>query len=236
MTALRRRNIDLDAPIQELSVLALRSRLVVERIAAGVVIQLIFPDVRINRQQRAGIEGVLIAGSDAPREHALPLILAQLVKAIRDLEPVPRRKQVQVEDILAAWLEVEAVEKGLIVADIMNVFALGRVQEAFRAHTVDGQEISNLRVAKAQSQTATSGPERSKIRADVTKRSTRAKTGTSRDLRNQTGLIAEFNVRSSRGHLHALDRAGWKLGGIDLALLVANGLSVDQEAGLGMIA
>ena len=85
-------DVRLDAPVQELPVLALRGRRIGERIAAGVVVDLIFPDVRIDRQQRVGTERVLVARRDTPGEHALMLILGQLIVIVGNLKPVPRRE------------------------------------------------------------------------------------------------------------------------------------------------
>ena len=48
---MRGRDIRSHAPVQKLPVLALRGGRVGERIAAGVVVELIFPDIRIHRDQ-----------------------------------------------------------------------------------------------------------------------------------------------------------------------------------------
>ena len=61
-----------------------------------------------------------IAGSEAPGQHALVLILAQLVVGIGNLDPVARREQVQVEYVFAVGLIIEAVEDGLVVADVVE--------------------------------------------------------------------------------------------------------------------
>src|ERR1019366_8396853 len=63
--------IALDAPVEELTRLPLRRGTVGEGIAAGVVIELVFADVRIDGQQGMSVEGVLEAGGEAPGQHAL---------------------------------------------------------------------------------------------------------------------------------------------------------------------
>ena len=100
-------DVGLHAPIQQLPVLALRGGRIGEGIAAGVVVHLIFSDIRIHRQQRVGVERVLVPGRNTPGEHALMLILGQLVVVVGYLKPVPRSEQIQVEDILAIGLIVE---------------------------------------------------------------------------------------------------------------------------------
>src|SRR6202035_5583851 len=94
-----------NAPVQQLPRLGLRGRGVVERIAAGVVIDLVFADVRIDGQQRGGTEGMLESRSDVPGKHALVLILRQLIVAVGYLEPVARGEEVQVESVPAVGLK-----------------------------------------------------------------------------------------------------------------------------------
>ena len=48
------------------------------------------------------------------------LILTQLVKGIGDLKPVPRREQVEVEDIFAVGLIVKTIKDGLVVSRVVN--------------------------------------------------------------------------------------------------------------------
>ena len=54
VTALGSRNIRLHAPVQKLPLLALGGWRVAKRIAAGVVVDLVFANVRIDRQQACG--------------------------------------------------------------------------------------------------------------------------------------------------------------------------------------
>ena len=57
------------------AVLSGGDRRVGERVAAGVIVELVAPHVGIHGQQCVGIEGVLVTGSDVPRQHAQLLIL-----------------------------------------------------------------------------------------------------------------------------------------------------------------
>ena len=115
-----------------------------------VVVELILANIRIDGQQHVRIEGVLIAGSDAPGEHALALILRQLVVVVGNLNPVSRGEQVEVKDVFAVGLIVEAIENGLVVAHVVERRELRRIQKAAAANAVDRQEVSELRVAIAE--------------------------------------------------------------------------------------
>jgi len=64
----------------------------------------------------------------------------------------------------------------------------------------------------------------------------RTQAGAGRNIRNQTGLVAKLSLGRSGYDLHALDGADWKLGGEDLALLIGDGLPVNHEAHLRVIA
>jgi hypothetical protein len=129
LTAECRGDVRFHAPIEKLPVLALGGGEIVERVGAGIVVQLIFTHVWIHGQQGACIDGVLITGSDAPAQHALALVLRQLVIIVGDLEPVAGREEIQVEHVLAVGLVIHTVEDGLAVAGVVNVCKLGRVEE-----------------------------------------------------------------------------------------------------------
>ena len=101
-----------------------------KRIAAGVVVDLIAAEERVDGQQGSGAEGVLIAGSDVEGENFLPLVLLGLVVGVGHLEPIARGQQIEVEGIAGGGLVIEAVEDGLAVADVVNRPELGRVQKA----------------------------------------------------------------------------------------------------------
>ncbi len=113
----------------------------------------------------------------------------------------------------------------------------GRVQEPAAADAVEGQEVAELSRCRSPSR-----PCRRWCRKTRSPRSTLPKTppgpeaGAGGDLRHQAGLVAEFGIRRSGDDFHALDGAGRKLRGEDLALLIADGLSVDHEADLRVIA
>src|SRR5207237_6820019 len=97
----RRRNVGLYPPIQKLPLLTLRGGSVVEQIAAGIITHLILADVWINRQKRVRAERMLITGRNVPSQHALVLVLRQLVVIVRYLKPASGCEQVEMENVLA---------------------------------------------------------------------------------------------------------------------------------------
>src|ERR1039458_1653266 len=74
------------------------------------------------------------------------------------------------------------------------------------------------------------------VRVDFSEHPPRAEAGARRDVCHQAGLVAELGLGRSGDDLHALDGAGRKLSGEYLALLVADGLPVNDEADLRVIA
>src|SRR5258708_29177411 len=140
------------------------------------------------------------------------------------------------EDVLAVGLIVQAIKAGLVVAFVVERRQLWRIQKPPAPDAVDRKEVSKLSVAEAQPDAAACGAERTVVSVDVPKDSARAQARARGDLRDEAGLVTKFDVRSSRGDFHALDGAGWKLRGEHLALLIADRWSIDDEAGLRMVA
>src|ERR1039458_7763132 len=71
---------------------------------------------------------------------------------------------------------------------------------------------------------------------DIAKHARRAQAGACGDIGHQTALVAKLGIRRAGNNLHALNSAGGKLGGKDFALLIANGLAIDDECALRVIA
>src|SRR6185437_16689921 len=92
---------------------------VCERIAAGIVIDKIAADPRIDSEKCRGTKRVLVARRDVEALDLLALILSGLVIRVRDLEPVARGEEVEVERIVRPGLEIEPVKEGLIVSNVM---------------------------------------------------------------------------------------------------------------------
>src|SRR5471032_2445438 len=181
-----------NAPVQQLPRLGLRGRSVAEGIAAGVVIDLVLADVRIDGQQRMGTEGVLEAGGDVPGEHALVLILPQLIIAVGDLEPVARGEEVQVERVAAVGLIVEAIEDAFVVALIVESGKLVRVQETAAAPAVNGDEVPRFRAAKTAPGTPSGRAKRPKGRVPVAKVPHLSEARARGDIGQQAGLVAKL--------------------------------------------
>src|SRR5579863_1179535 len=181
---------------------------------------------------------MLVARRNVPGEDSLPLILARggLVEIVRDLDPVPGRKEIQVKHILGGGLKIDPVEQRLIVADVMNGPELGCVQKAATAHTIHRQKIPELGRTPSQTKVAARGAEGAIRGIHIAEDVPGPKAGARSNVRNKAGLVAKLRLRRSGDDLHALNGADGKLGGENLTLLIANCLSVDHEARLGMIA
>src|SRR5439155_10561853 len=76
--AARIRDISLETVICQVALLRQSSGRIVKRIAARIVINVVSPNERIDRQKRMGAESVLVTVSDIDRGHILPLILAEM--------------------------------------------------------------------------------------------------------------------------------------------------------------
>ena len=189
-------------------------------------------------QQRVRVEGVLVARRDAPGQHALALVLAQLIVGVRESESscAPRRDSGETRpgrwadnrsDRRCVWLLPYVVEGG----------ELGRIQKAAAAHAIDRQKVADFRAAEAERRRC----RRRCRRIRSWRRHCRKRCRAPRPERVvicATRLVLSPNSASRRSgdDLHALNRAGGKLGGEDLALLIADGLPVDHEADLRVIA
>ncbi len=138
--------------------------------------------------------------------------------------------------VFSRGLEVHAIEEGLIIPNIVERPELRGVQKTAATHSVDSQKVAECCSAIAQAETPSLGAERTVVRVDVPEDPARPQGGACRDTCHQAGLVAEFGQRRSRNDFHALDGAGWQLSREYLALLVADGLPIDDEADLCVIA
>src|SRR3979490_1608641 len=103
---------------------------------------------------------MLVSRGEAPGEHALLLILAQLVVAVWRLQPIARRKQVEVEDILTGGLIIKAVEDRFIISLVVERRKLRGVQKPPAAKAIKGNKIPHFLIAESQGDAAADGPER----------------------------------------------------------------------------
>ncbi len=89
-------DVGLHAKVQKLPLLGLGRGQIVEEIGARVVVELVLPDVGVDRDQGSCTHCVLVAGRDTPGENPLALSLAirLLVEIIWDLQVVSRQEQV----------------------------------------------------------------------------------------------------------------------------------------------
>src|ERR1043165_6996972 len=103
-------------------------------------------------------------------------------------------------------------------------------------HSFNPQEIAQLRIAESQADVPAAGAVVSKRPIDASEYAVHSQSRARGDIRNQAGLVAVFGAGRSGVHLHVLDRAGGKLRGEHLALLIADRLAIDHVGGLEMVA
>ena len=124
--------------------------------------------------KRVGVECVLIPGRDIPGENSLVLVLSQLIEVVRNLKPVARREQIQVEHVLAGGLKVEAVEDCCIVSLVVKRSKFRGVQEPPGPKAIDGYEVSELRGSVAQADVAAGATEGPIVGLDVAEKPSRS--------------------------------------------------------------
>ena len=201
----------------------------------GIVVDLVAAQERVDGQQSAGAEGVLIAGRDVVGENLLTLILIGLVERVGHLEPVTRGQQVEVKRVAGGGLPVEAIEDGLAVPHVVKRTEFGAVEKAPAAQGVGGEEVAELLAAEAEGGFLADGAEGAVLRGEAAERLL-AESGTGDGVDHEAGLIAEFGAGRAGDEFHGLDGVERNLGGELFALLIGDGLAVDGEAGLRVIA
>ncbi len=201
----------------------------------GIVVDLVAAQERVDSQQGAGAEGVLIAGSDVVGENFLTLVLIGLVERIGHLEPVTRGQQVEVKRVAGGGLPIEAIEDGLAVSHVVKRTEFGAVEKAPAAQGIGGEEIAELLAAEAEGGFLADGSEGAVLRGEAAERLL-AESGTGDGVDHEAGLIAEFGAGRAGDEFHGLDGVERNLGGELFALLIGDGLAVDGEAGLCVIA
>ena len=152
------------AEIGERTVLSQGRGRIVQRIAAGIVVDLIAADERVDAHEGFRINRVLITGRDIERDDLLLLILVRLIVRVRNLHPVAGRHQVQVQGILSTGFEVHAVEECSRVADVVHRPKLWRIEKAARPLRVHHQEVAPTRAAEAERGFLADGAERTIVR------------------------------------------------------------------------
>src|SRR5258708_1413263 len=139
------------------------------------------------------------------------------------------------EDVFPGRLPVEVVEDALVVAAVVNRQALRRIQKMSRSNAAQSYEVSVLRSTDAECNIPSAGSERAPLGVDIAERLGHAQPGPAGGIHNQAGLIAILRIRRSRNQFHALKGDGGNLRGEELALLVADGLAIDEHQSLSVV-
>ncbi len=116
-----------------------------EDVRARIIMDLILTYPAIHRQQRIRVERVLVARRDVERQHSLALILLDPIVCVRDLKPIPRSEQIQMEHVFAARLIIETVDERSIIADGVEWHEFRCVEVAPGSRTGRRQKIAELR-------------------------------------------------------------------------------------------
>src|SRR2546423_2906530 len=158
--------INLDARIGQVTLLAEGYRLICEGIIAWIVFHQIAPVIRIDGQNGSGAEDVYEARRYVNRAHQLTLVLTErlLVELVRNLKFVARQKQVQMKRVLGIQLVVEAIKDIRGRAATMQHSKLRRIQKATRPFVVERNEVSDTCRAVSQRGLLARRPERSILR------------------------------------------------------------------------
>ena len=177
---------------------------------------------------------MLVSRREVEADYLLPLVLVRLVVGIGNLEPVAGEKQIEVERVMLAGLKIDAVEDGLVVADVVHGVEFGAIQEAARAVGVEYDEISQLGAAEAERGLFADGAKRAVVGVELSERLF-PEPGPRHPFHHQAGLIAILRGRRPGDHFHVLKRVFGHLGRKGPALLVADGLAVHHVAGLRVV-
>ena len=135
-----------------------------------------------------------------------------------------------------AGLIIQPIEERSTIANVVVRIKLRCVEKPSAPEAFYREKVAKLRCAKAEAEIASPSAEIPEGPLDIPEDPPRSKAGTSRDLRDEAAFIAKLRTWRPGGYLHALDGANGKLSGEYLALLIANWLPVDDEAGLSMVA
>src|SRR5713101_1964515 len=109
---------------------------------------------------------MLIARRNIPGQHALPLILRQLVVTIWRLKPVSSSKKIEVYHIICCRLPIESIENAATVTPIVNRKQLRRVEKMARSDSIGDDKVSEFGSAKANRSAAAPGSKGAPIGRD----------------------------------------------------------------------
>ena len=140
------------------------------------------------------------------------------------------------DNIGGRGLKIETVEDRSVIPLVMEWSEFRAIEETSAAGSINGEEVTETFVADAVRDVAadgSEGPIQSFHAAELTHC---AEAGAGRNLIHEARFVAKLGYRCAGNELHALNGAGGELGREYLALLVADGLAINDEGDLGVVA
>src|SRR2546427_11702781 len=137
---------------------------------------------------------MLVAGSDAPGDHFLPLILPELIQTVRNLEPVSRCEQVQVNNVVRRELVINSIEKTFAIADVVKGEKLGCIKKTAAANAVNREEVPDLIIPPSQTDAAGRRAESAISAVHIAEDFLGVESRAGGDLGDEAGLVAKFSV------------------------------------------
>ena len=124
------------------------------------------------------------------------LVLRQLIVVVRNLEPVARCKQIQMERIMSVRLIVEAVEDAFVIPLVVEGREFRGIQKVAVSTRSPQRNSPTWRLPKPKAAISLPSCRTSPlVRIHVAEHPPGAQPGARRDIRHQTGLIPKLGAR-----------------------------------------
>ena len=140
------------------------------------------------------------------------------------------------KNVVGARLVIKAIEDGFVVSFIVEGSEFRSVEEAASAEPINYEEISGFCIPEPEAGRTTGTPKRSVRCIKIAECSPRPETRAGCDLRDKATFVPKLSGGCAGCRFHTLNGSCGKLSGEQFTLLVANRLSINNEAHLSVIA
>src|ERR1051326_1275077 len=134
------RDITTDSPIQQSSRLGNDGLRVQRWIRAGVILDSILTNKRIDCQECGRAERMLITRSEIERYCLLTLIRAKGIQSVGNLEPVAGQKEIGMYCIFIVWQVVQTVKGIFVISNCVNRIEFRRIKESAGSQPISSNE------------------------------------------------------------------------------------------------